>query len=50
MLRAIENGMVIGSNSVNSNSFSVDVIEDFRKAKKFLKLDKIKKILKLMLK
>lgn len=43
LLRAIENGMVIGSNSVNSNSFSVDVIEDFRKAKKFLKLDKIKK-------
>ena len=43
LLRAIENDMILGSNLVKSNSFSVDVIEDFIKAKKFLKRDKIKR-------
>ena len=42
LLRAIENNMILGSNPIKSNSFSVDVIEDFIKAKKFLKKDKIK--------
>ena len=43
LLRAIENDMILGSNLVKSNSFSVDVIEDFIKAKKFLKRDNIKR-------
>jgi 3-deoxy-manno-octulosonate cytidylyltransferase (CMP-KDO synthetase) len=43
LLRAIENGMSLGSNKINSDSFSVDVIEDFRKAKVYLKKDKIRK-------
>ncbi len=42
LLRAIENNIILGSNQIKSNSFSVDVIEDFIKAKKFLKKDKIK--------
>jgi len=43
LLRAIENGMHLGSNKINSDSFSVDVINDYRKAKVYLKKDKIKK-------
>lgn len=43
LLRAIENGMNLGSNKISSDSFSVDVIDDFRKAKAYLKKDKIKK-------
>ena len=43
LLRAIENGMCLGSNKINSDSFSVDVINDYRKAKMYLKKDKIKK-------
>ena len=43
LLRAIENGMSLGSNKISADSFSVDVIEDFRRAKKYLKNDKIKK-------
>lgn len=43
LLRALENELLIGSNSINSSSFSVDVIEDYHKAKKYLKNDKIKK-------
>jgi len=46
LLRAIENGMSLGSNKINSDSFSVDVIEDFRKAKVYLKKDKIRKMYK----
>ena len=42
LLRAIENDMKLGSNKIYADSFSVDVIEDFRKAKKYLKNDKIK--------
>ena len=42
LLRAIENGMSLGSNKISADSFSVDVIEDFRRAKKYLKNDKIK--------
>ena len=44
LLRAIENGMNLGSNKISSDSFSVDVIDDFRKIKAYLKKDKIKKI------
>ena len=43
LLRAIENGIFMGSNKMKSNSFSVDVIEDLRRAKTYLKSDKIKK-------
>jgi 3-deoxy-manno-octulosonate cytidylyltransferase (CMP-KDO synthetase) len=43
LLRAIENGMNLGSNKIDSDSFSVDVIDDFRKAKEYIKKDKIKK-------
>ena len=43
LLRALENNMKMGSNSINSNSFSIDIIEDYRKAKFYLKKDKIKK-------
>lgn len=42
LLRALENGFKMGSNQVKSNSFSVDVKEDFKKAKIFFKKDKIK--------
>ena len=30
LLRALENNMKMGSNSINSNSFSIDIIEDYR--------------------
>ena len=43
LLRALENNMKMGSNSINSSSFSIDVIEDYRNAKFYLKKDKIKK-------
>jgi len=43
LLRAIENKMCLGSNKINSDSFSVDVIDDYRRAKIFFKKDKIKK-------
>ena len=42
LLRALENAMLMGSNNINSSSFSVDVIEDYQKAKKYFKSDKIK--------
>jgi|TARA_B110000114_G_C14968458_1_gene347368 3-deoxy-manno-octulosonate cytidylyltransferase (CMP-KDO synthetase) len=42
LLRALENAMLMGSNNINSSSFSVDVIEDYHKAKKYFKSDKIK--------
>lgn len=43
LLRAIENDMNLGSNKIKSDSFSIDVIEDFLKAKRYFKNDKIKK-------
>ena len=42
LLRALENKFNMGSNQVKSNSFSIDVKDDFKKAKKFFKKDKIK--------
>lgn len=42
LLRALENGFKMGSNKVKSNSFSIDVKDDFKKAKIFFKKDKIK--------
>lgn len=42
LLRALENEMLLGSFSIKSDSFSVDVLEDFIKAKKFFINDKIK--------
>ena len=46
LLRALENNFKMGSNRVNSNSFSIDIKDDFRKAKIFFKKDKIKKLYK----
>ena len=43
LLRALENNISIGSNKVNSDSFAVDVIEDYLNAIKKFKKDKIKK-------
>ncbi len=43
LLRAIENNMNLGSNKIKSDSFSIDVIEDLLKARRYFKDDKIKK-------
>ncbi len=42
LLRGIENNMNLGSFSINSDSFSIDILEDFIKAKKYFLNDKIK--------
>ncbi|OUU50882.1 MAG: hypothetical protein CBC25_07185 [Pelagibacteraceae bacterium TMED65] len=42
LLRALENGFKMGSNQVKSNSFSIDIKDDLKKAKTFFKKDKIK--------
>lgn len=42
LLRALENNFNMGSNNIKSNSFSIDIKNDFKKAKKFFKKDKIK--------
>jgi 3-deoxy-manno-octulosonate cytidylyltransferase (CMP-KDO synthetase) len=42
LLRAIENDMSLGSFPIKTDSFSIDVLEDFIKAKKFFLRDKIK--------
>ena len=42
LLRSLENEMSLGSFSIKSDSFSIDVLEDFLKAKKFFLKDKIK--------
>ena len=42
LLRALENGFKMGSNQVKSNSFSIDIKDDLKKAKIFFKKDKIK--------
>ena len=42
LLRALENNFLMGSNKVKSNSFSIDIKNDFKKAKVFFKKDKIK--------
>ena len=42
LLRGIENNMKLGSFSIKSDSFSIDILEDFIKAKKYFLNDKIK--------
>ena len=42
LLRALENGFKLGSNTIKSNSFSVDIKNDLKRAKIFFKKDKIK--------
>ncbi len=42
LLRSLENNFLMGSNQINSNSFSIDIKSDFRKAKVYFKKDKIK--------
>jgi len=42
LLRALESNFNMGSNNIKSNSFSIDIKNDFKKAKKFFKKDKIK--------
>jgi len=42
LLRAIENQMSLGSNQIKSDSFSIDILDDYIKAKKYFKKDKIK--------
>ena len=42
LLRAIENNMELGSNKIKSDSFSIDILEDYFKANKYFKKDKIK--------
>ncbi len=42
LLRALENNFNMGSNQVKTNYFSIDIKDDFKKAKKFFKKDKIK--------
>ena len=42
LLRAIESQMNLGSNEIKSDSFSIDVLDDYIKAKKYFKKDKIK--------
>ena len=42
LLRAIENNMKLGSNKIKSDSFSIDVLEDYYKATKYFRKDKIK--------
>ena len=41
LLRALENKMKVGSFSIKTNSFSINTPEDFRKAKKIMKKNKI---------
>tara|TARA_Y100000741_G_scaffold341926_1_gene304557 strand:+ start:1834 stop:2583 length:750 start_codon:yes stop_codon:yes gene_type:complete len=43
LLRAIESDMKVGTFSINSDTFSVDVLEDYLKAQKYFKKDKLKK-------
>ena len=41
LLRALENKMKVGSFSIKTNSFSINTPEDFRKAKKIMKKNKV---------
>ena len=43
LLRALENDMSLGTFTIKSDSFSVDVLEDYLKAQRYFKNDKIKK-------
>ena len=42
LLRALENEMNLGSNEIKSDSFSIDLLDDYLKAKNYFKKDKIK--------
>ena len=44
LLRALENDIKIGTFTIKSDTFSVDILEDYFKAQKYFKTDKIKKI------
>ncbi|WP_075483181.1 3-deoxy-manno-octulosonate cytidylyltransferase [Candidatus Pelagibacter communis] len=43
LLRALENGISMGSNKIKSDSFSIDILEDYQNALRNFKRDKIKK-------
>jgi len=43
LLRALENDIKIGTFTIKSDTFSVDILEDYFKAQKYFKTDKIKK-------
>ena len=40
-MRALENNLVVGTLPIKTSSFSINTIEDFSKAKKYLKNDKL---------
>lgn len=44
LLRALENQMKVGTFKLNGDSFSVDIKEDYEKAKKQMRNDKIRKL------
>jgi 3-deoxy-manno-octulosonate cytidylyltransferase (CMP-KDO synthetase) len=44
LLRALENGMVIGTILLEGDSFSVDVKEDYARAKELMMTDEIRKL------
>lgn len=41
LMRALENNLAVGTLPIKTNSFSINTMEDFLKAKKFLKYDKL---------
>tara|TARA_Y100000768_G_C23907409_1_gene648222 strand:+ start:351 stop:1115 length:765 start_codon:yes stop_codon:yes gene_type:complete len=41
LMRALENNLVVGTFSIKTNSFSINTMEDFFRAKKYLKNDKL---------
>jgi 3-deoxy-manno-octulosonate cytidylyltransferase (CMP-KDO synthetase) len=43
LLRALENNLKVGTFTIKSDTFSVDILEDYLKAKKYFMSDKIKK-------
>ena len=43
-MRALEMGMQIKTVNLKGNSFSVDIKEDLKKAKRFMKRDKLLKL------
>ena len=44
LMRAIENNFSVGSFSIDGDSFSIDVKEDFSKASKLMPKDEIRKL------
>ena len=41
LMRALENNLAIGTLPIKTNSFSINTMEDFYKAKRYLKNDKL---------